>query len=118
VKKVMAKVDDMKRVMGAGIYLLLERGEKLDKLVQQSHELEEDAQIFKKRAVVMKARQQRRYWVKSLLLFTIMAVIFGLVVYIVTIAICGEDLEVCRRIVSGTKDAVTTEGSGSDYGGR
>jgi hypothetical protein len=50
VKKLLTKVDYMKRVMGVSINLLLEKGENLQKLVQKSDELETDAKIFRKKS--------------------------------------------------------------------
>jgi hypothetical protein len=114
VKKVIAKVDDMTRVMGATIHLLLERGQKLDKLMKTSQDLEQDAQVFKKRSAQIKARERRRYWVKNIMLISIIVFLSGTFSYIVITGLCGKDLQQCRRVVAGVTGS---DGDASDNAG-
>lgn len=95
VVKLMAKVENMKHVMGAQIHLMLERADRLDKLVDQSESLEEDAAVFRRKSSVHRRRQQRKYWFKQIVLVALCMIVFSLFLYITTISICGAKMQRC-----------------------
>lgn len=97
VMNLMAKVDNMKHVMGAHIHLMLERADRLDKLVDQSESLEEDAAMFKRKSTLYRRRHQRKYWFKKMVLAALITVVLSMFLYVTTIAVCGAKLQYCRR---------------------
>lgn len=97
VQKVMAKVQDLKDVMNRNLTLLLERGENLETLLQQSDLLQEDAQVFKKKSRIMLRRQQRKYYIRIAIIVFIVATLS----FLASIGICGVGLKYCRRSSSG-----------------
>ena len=97
VGKLLAKVEDMRRVMGVNINLALQRGEKFERLVQKSDELEEDAQIFKRKSARVKRIQQRKYYIKWAIMAAIVSVVGFTFLYVVLISFCGAKFQRCQR---------------------
>ena len=96
VAKLITQVQDLTKIMGIHMNLLLERGETLESMAVRSDELQDEAQVFYKRSKVMKRHQRRRYY-KSMFLWggfigVIVLALFGLLF----IRICGIDLSKCK----------------------
>lgn len=76
---------------------MLERGESLDALVKQSDILQEDAKVFRKKSRVMLRQQQRKYYIRILIIVGIVATLSVLA----SIGICGVGLRYCRASDKG-----------------
>lgn len=100
----MAKVDNMKHVMGAHIHLMLERADALEELVDKSETLEEDAAVFKRKSTVIRKRQQRKFWFKKMILAALFTIGFSMFLYVTTISVCGARLQYCTRKRSNGDD--------------
>jgi Synaptobrevin len=112
----MAQVQDIRKVMGRNLHMILERGEKFEGLLTKSEVLTKDAQIFKKRTHTAKCMMQRKY-------YSWYAMGIGLValfIYVVLVFSCGLRLEYCRassRHSNSGEAASNTDSSGGDGGG-
>ena len=84
----------MKHVLGRNINLLLEREQKLDRLVNKSNQLKEETQVFKKRAQQVKKQESwKNYKYAALILFIIM-----IFIYLILATACGGvTLSGCKR---------------------
>ncbi len=89
-QEVLAQVQDLKKVMGRNLHLMLRRGENLDQLVAKSEQTQQEAQIFRKRANELKVLQQRMMYCG---ITTGMMVVL---VYVLVVGFCGFGLEYCR----------------------
>ena len=94
ISKLLAQVEDMKHVLGRNINLLLEREQKLDRLVNKSNQLKEETQVFKKRAQQVKKQESyKNYKYAALILFIIM-----IFIYLILATACnGVTLSGCKR---------------------
>jgi hypothetical protein len=93
----MAKVDNMKHVMGTNIHLMLERSDALEELVDKSETLEEDAAVFRRKSTVVRRRHQRKFWFKRMVLAALFLIGFSMFLYVTTVAFCGARLQYCTR---------------------
>ena len=84
----------MKHVLGRNINLLLEREQKLDRLVNKSNQLKEETQVFKKRAAMVKKQESwKNYKYAALILFIIM-----IFIYLILATACGcVTLSGCKK---------------------
>ena len=94
ISKLLAQVEDMKHVLGRNINLLLEREQKLDRLVDKSNQLKEETQVFKKRAQQVKKQESyKNYKYAALILFIIM-----IFIYLILATACGGvTLSGCKK---------------------
>lgn len=85
ISKVRGEVDQLKDVMIRSIDKVLERGEKIELLVDKTETLEEHAFKFKKQAKSLK----NRLWWKNIRLTLIILCILALVIYGILAVSCG-----------------------------
>lgn len=78
-----SQVDEVKDVMTQNIEKVLERGERLDDLVDKTNDLEASAQTFQKTATKLR----RKYWWKNTKMMMILAVVIFVVLTIVVLLI-------------------------------
>jgi vesicle-associated membrane protein 7 len=111
VQTAVAKVEDMKVVMGRNLNLLMERGENIDALASKSDHLQEDASVFKRKSSRMR-NKMRRKWI---CMMAILAAIMLVLLYLIVIGFCGVGLDYCRS--SGSNSAAAANDDGGDYSG-
>lgn len=92
VEGLLAKVEDMKTVLGHNLHLLLEREGKLDRLVEKSESARRDSMVFKKRTIQLKAQKQTRYYK----VYAILAGLIMVIIYTILTAACGFRFQYCR----------------------
>jgi hypothetical protein len=61
VNKMLNQIDDLTKVLGRNIDMVLEREAKLEDLVQQSENMLEDTKVFQRRSVKLKRKARRDY---------------------------------------------------------
>jgi len=79
------EVDEVKNVMVQNIEKVLERGERIELLVDKTEELSSNAFKFKKQSTALK----RSMWFKNVKLMILIVVILLIVVYIIVALACG-----------------------------
>jgi vesicle-associated membrane protein 7 len=92
VNLLMAKVEDLKSVLGRNMVLLLEREQQLDSLMDKATQARRDSMIFKKKAVKAKRRLEMKSYQMWFLIFFSLLVFF----YVIITSICGFRWENCR----------------------
>ena len=95
---VQKKLDDVKGVMVQNIEMVLERGEKLELLVDKSEQLHLDSFKFKKSSEKLR---QAMFW-KKVKIYLMVTVTVSLLLYIFLAILCGPTFEKCK---SGDDDA-------------
>jgi vesicle-associated membrane protein 7 len=83
--QVKRQVDDIKSVMMENIDRVLERGEKLEIMVEKSEKLEEHAKIFQKRGTDLK----RHFCVQNAKWMVLLAIVVIVIVFIIVLVACG-----------------------------
>lgn len=83
------KVDDVKDILGRNITLVMERGESLDVLVQQTDDMLQDVQVFNKRSSQLKRKVQMEYYSYKLLAVAFVV----LVLYLAVGSLCGYGMQ-------------------------
>jgi vesicle-associated membrane protein 7 len=86
------KLDDVKNVMIQNIEMILERGEKLELLVDKTENLHQQAFKFQKSARNLKSAMIWRRVKLYLLVFFIIAIL----VWVITVIICGISYDRCK----------------------
>jgi vesicle-associated membrane protein 7 len=86
------KLDDVKNVMVQNIEMVLERGEKLELLVDKTDKLQNQAFKFEKSSKKLK---EAMFW-KRVKLYLLIAFIVILLLWIVTSIACGFDYKKCK----------------------
>ena len=86
------KLDDVKNVMVQNIEMVLERGEKLELLVDKTDRLNTTAFNFEKSSRKLK---EAMFW-KKVKLYMLAIGLLGFVVFIITWVACGADFGKCR----------------------
>ena len=86
------KLDDVKNVMVQNIEMVLERGEKLELLVDKTDRLNTTAFTFEKSSRKLK---EAMFW-KKVKLYILALSLLGFVVFIITWVACGADFGKCR----------------------
>jgi hypothetical protein len=109
----MAQVQDIRKVMGRNLHMILERGEKFEGLLTKSEVLTKDAQIFKKRTNTAKCMMQRKYYSWYAMGIGIVA----LFIYVVVVFSCGLRLEYCRASSRHSYNGEATSNSNTDSSG-
>ena len=115
VKDLLVQVQDLKSVMGKNINMVLAQGEDLEKLVEKSNWLQNDAKVFKKRSSVVLARQRRKYRVKFLIYIGISVTVATVLIVLGMVGICGVGLEQCRQKIENVQEDM---GGGGGGGGK
>jgi vesicle-associated membrane protein 7 len=111
VKNLLAKVENIRDVMGRNIHMLLQRGEKFDDILAKSDKLNMDAQVFKKNAKHTKQILCRRYYFTcAVLSFIILALL-----YMSLVGVCGFDLSRCKN--KGQSNSYNTNNFDNNAGG-
>mmetsp|Transcript_19667 Transcript_19667/g.62553 ORF Transcript_19667/g.62553 Transcript_19667/m.62553 type:complete len:181 (+) Transcript_19667:239-781(+) len=91
ITRVNREIDEVRSVMVSNIDKVLERGEKIELLVDKTDHLQNDAFTFRRRS-----RQLRReMWWKNAKLSAMAGGALLLLIYIVTAAFCGMNLRHC-----------------------
>lgn len=86
------KLDDVKNVMVQNIEMVLERGEKLELLVDKSDRLNTTAFTFEKSSRKLK---EAMFW-KKVKLYILALSLLGFIVFIITWVACGADFGKCK----------------------
>ncbi|EEC48878.1 predicted protein [Phaeodactylum tricornutum CCAP 1055/1] len=107
VRCVLAQVEDMKAVMGRNINLLLSRGEDLNAMSQKSDTMQEDAMVFKKNTTTAAWKLQRQVYLYGLLA----ALGIVLLIYMISISVCGARLKYCRSSRASRNNSTNTGGN-------
>ncbi|XP_067941717.1 vesicle-associated membrane protein 7-like [Watersipora subatra] len=86
IARLRAQVDDVKGVMTENIEKVMERGEKLDDLIDKTTDLEVSANTFRRttRAVA------RKYWWQNMKMKIIIAVVIIVILVVIALIICGS----------------------------
>jgi len=101
VSKVKGEIDEVKSVMVQNIEKMLDRGERIELLVDKTADLSNNAVRFKKQSTQLK----RAMWCKNLKLTILLVVIAIVVIYFIIALICGGLLfDKCVKS-SSTSDA-------------
>lgn len=85
------KLDDVKNIMVQNIEMVLERGEKLELLVDKTDKLQSEAFKFEKSSRQLKIAM---YW-RRIKLYLLIFFIVALIIWILTAVICGIDYKKC-----------------------
>ena len=86
------KLDDVKNVMVQNIEMVLERGEKLELLVDKTDRLNTTAFTFEKSSRKLK---EAMFW-KKVKLYILALSLLGFIVFIITWVACGADFGKCK----------------------
>mmetsp|Transcript_5082 Transcript_5082/g.7171 ORF Transcript_5082/g.7171 Transcript_5082/m.7171 type:complete len:180 (-) Transcript_5082:459-998(-) len=86
------KLDDVKNVMVQNIEMVLERGEKLELLVDKSEQLQLDSFRFQKSS---KKLRQAMFW-KKVKIYLLVTFVIIIILYIFLAVICGPTFEKCE----------------------
>ena len=91
--RVRSQINDVKDVMVQNIEKVLERGEKIELLVDKTDRLNQQAFKFEKQSKKLK----NAMWWKNMKMMIFMGVIAVVAIYIVAGMICGFDLKKCTK---------------------
>lgn len=89
---VKSQIEDVKDVMVQNIEKVLERGEKIELLVDKTDQLNQQAFRFQSSS---RSLRRAMYW-KKMKCYAIIAVVSVLVMYAASVSICGFDYHHCR----------------------
>eukprot|EP01120_Amphizonella_sp_Union-15-10_P014660 TRINITY_DN719_c0_g4_i1.p1 TRINITY_DN719_c0_g4~~TRINITY_DN719_c0_g4_i1.p1 ORF type:complete len:281 (-),score=41.67 TRINITY_DN719_c0_g4_i1:125-967(-) len=93
IRRVHKKIDEVKDIMVTNIEKVLERGEKIEILVDKTEELNRESLNFKKKSTQLK----RAMWWKNVKLMIAIGLIIIVVIYIIVAIACkGPSLPACR----------------------
>lgn len=96
VKALMAKVEDMKDVMGRNIQLSMKRAGNLERMLSKSDDLQVDVQVFFRNSKKIKRSRQRKYW----RVYATIVAVFFCVVYLLVALACGFKMH-CGSSIEG-----------------
>lgn len=111
VKQLLAKVENLRDVMGRNIHMLLQRGEKFDTILAKSDQLNADAQIFKKNANRTKQILCRKYYFT----FAVFSFIILALLYMALVGVCSFDLSRCKS--NGQNNSYNNNNAGGNAQG-
>lgn len=100
IQKLMAKVENMQTIVGKSVKLLLERERKMDRLIERTDELTEDAKVFEKKSVRLKRQHQQRYFAKYAVWGLTLMVLTTGAISIMLLSVCGVGLKRCRWLAA------------------
>ena len=95
-KALMAKVEDMKDVMGRNIQLSMKRAGNLERMLSKSDDLQVDVQVFFRNSKKIKRSRQRKYW----RVYATIVAVFFCVVYLLVALACGFKMH-CGSSIEG-----------------
>eukprot|EP00026_Physarum_polycephalum_P012468 Phypoly_transcript_12779.p1 GENE.Phypoly_transcript_12779~~Phypoly_transcript_12779.p1 ORF type:complete len:275 (+),score=49.74 Phypoly_transcript_12779:171-995(+) len=101
INKVRGEIDEVKSVLVADIEKVLERGEKIELLVEQTESLQHNAFAFKKGSTQLK----HAMWWKNMKITIILIFVILILVYFALALACGWRLQKC---ISKAKDITNT----------
>jgi vesicle-associated membrane protein 7 len=101
VNHLLAKVEDLRNVLGRNMELLLEREQQLDSLMDKATQARRDSMVFKKKGVKMKRTME----MKSCKMWFLICMSLTVFFYVIITSTCGFRFQYCRA-------------AGSDGGGR
>jgi len=85
INKLKGEVDEVKSVMVSNIEKVLERGERIELLVDKTETLSSNAFKFKRQSTALK----RSMWWKNIKLILIIVVVIVIVIYVIVAIVCG-----------------------------
>jgi len=85
INRVKGEIDEVKSVMVTNIEKVLERGERIELLVDKTENLSQNAFRFKKQSTSLK----RAMWFKNIKLIIIIIVVVMILLYIIVALVCG-----------------------------
>lgn len=91
VQALLAQVGDFKSIMGRNINILMENQQSISSLMIMSEDMQQDAQVFKKRSTQLKRKKQRKWVCVSLFGCGVVLIL----IYITVLSICGPRFEYC-----------------------
>lgn len=86
------KIDDVRNIMVQNIDMVLERGEKLELLVDKADKLQAEAFKFERQSRSLKSAM---FW-RRVKLVTLIFFVVAIIIWIITVAICGIDYKTCK----------------------
>jgi vesicle-associated membrane protein 7 len=105
ITRVRNEIDEVKTVMVQNIEKVLERGERIELLVDRTENLNQTAFQFKKKSTQVK----RRMWWKNVKVMVILVVVVLVIVYAAVAVACGGfTLPTCRKIAGNIAGYTTT----------
>lgn len=110
VDSLLAKVEDLKNVLGRNMELLLEREQQLDSLVDKATQARLDSLVFKKQS----AKAKRQMMIKSHKMWILICLSLVVFFYVIITSTCGFRFQFCRATASTTG---STSGGGKDDSG-
>ncbi|KAL3903740.1 MAG: hypothetical protein SGILL_010332 [Bacillariaceae sp.] len=100
VNQLLAKVEDLKNVLGRNMELLLERDQQLDSLMDKATQARRDSMVFKKKTVKAKKVMMMKSYKMWFLICMSLTVFF----YVIITSICGFGFQHCRNNLSDVAD--------------
>lgn len=91
--EVNSKLDDVKNVMVQNIEMLLERGEKLELLVDKTDKLQSEAKRFERSSTKLK---NVMFW-KRVKLYALIFFVVALIIWVITAIACDIDYSKCSN---------------------
>lgn len=95
VASLQAKVEDMKNVLGHNIYIMLQRGNNIEKLVNKAEMLEVQATVFHKKSKKIKKEVKKKGLKFNCYIVTAVLLVILLISYTIASRYCGVLLERC-----------------------
>ncbi|KAF9970606.1 Vesicle-associated membrane protein [Actinomortierella ambigua] len=92
IKQVQGEIEQVKDVMVHNIERVLERGERIELLVDKTDNLNHQAYAFKKRSTALK----HSMWWKNKKLIVILVLVMIVVSYLIIASVCGFTFSTCR----------------------
>jgi vesicle-associated membrane protein 7 len=88
-----SKLDDVKNVMLQNIEMVLERGEKLELLVEKSDALQNQAFKFERSSKQLK----NAMWWRRVKIYLLIFIVVVLIIWIISAIVCGIDYQKCKK---------------------
>eukprot|EP00320_Phaeocystis_rex_P003373 CAMPEP_0119068342 /NCGR_PEP_ID=MMETSP1178-20130426/10760_1 /TAXON_ID=33656 /ORGANISM="unid sp, Strain CCMP2000" /LENGTH=283 /DNA_ID=CAMNT_0007050043 /DNA_START=35 /DNA_END=883 /DNA_ORIENTATION=- len=92
VHRVQGEIDEVRTVMVENIERVLQRGEKIELLVDKTENLTQQAFRFKRQSTVLR----RTMWFKNVKLWLLLAAAVGLILLLISMSICGVSFDKCH----------------------
>jgi hypothetical protein len=102
INSLLAKVEDLKNVLGKNMELMMQREQHLDSLMDKATQAKRDSMVFRKQA----AQAKRQMAIKSYKMWFLICLSLLVMFYVIITSTCGFRLQYCR--------AAGDEESGSD----
>lgn len=92
IDQLLAKVEDLKTVLGRNLNLLLERDQHLDSLMNKATQARRDSLVFKRKSIKAKRQMEMKSYKMWFLIYFSLSVSL----YLIAISACGFTFENCR----------------------